>query len=131
MAKEQKTSIRYSISFRQKIIREIEEEGLGISLVARRYGIRGGGTIQRWLKLYGKNYLLNKIVRIEMKDEKDRVKELEAEVRKLKIALADKTMEKDVLETIIQLANDHYKTDVKKNLDHQLSAKSTKKKGIH
>ena len=55
MAKEQKTTIRYSISFRQKVIKEIEEEGLPVSTVARRYGIKGGNTVQRWLKIYGKN----------------------------------------------------------------------------
>jgi len=84
--------------------------------VAKRYGIKGGSTIQKWIKQFGKNHLLNKIVRIEMKGEKDRVKELEAEIKRLKIALADSTMEKHVLETLIDIVNEHYHTDVKKNL---------------
>ena len=130
MAKQQKETIRYSISFKQKVVKEIEEEGLTVSLAARRYGIRGGATIQNWIKAFGKNHLLNKIVRVEMKGEKDRVKELEAEIKKLKIALADKTMEKDVLETLIDIVNEHYETDVKKNLGQKRSGEVMNKKGM-
>lgn len=130
MTRQQKETIRYSISFKQKVVKEIEEEGLDIRSAARRYGIRGGSTIQEWIKKFGKNHLLNKIVRVEMKGEKDQLKELEAEIKRLKIALADVTMEKHVLETIISLVNENYQTDVKKNLGHQLSKRPTKRKGI-
>ena len=83
MAKQQGTTVRYSISFKQKVVKEIEEEGLTFSEAMRRYGIKGGQTIQKWAISFGKNDLLNKVVRVEMKGEKDRVKELEAEVKKL------------------------------------------------
>ena len=63
-----------------------------------------------------------------MKGEKDRVKELEAEIKKLKIALADSTMEKHALETLIAIVNEHYQTDVKKNLGQPPSKAVTKKK---
>lgn len=130
MAKEQKATIRYSISFRQKVVKEIEEDGLKVREVARRYGIKGGATIQRWIRQFGKNHLLSKIVRVEMKGEKDRVKELEAEIKKLKIALADATMEKHALETLIDIVNENYQTDVKKNLGQQLSKEAAKKKDM-
>ena len=130
MAKQQKQTLRYSISFKQKVVKEIEEEGWDIKETARRYGINGGSTIQKWIKQFGKNHLLNKIVRIEVKGEKDRVKELEAEIKKLKIALADATMEKHVLETLIEVVNENYHTDVKKNLGQQLSKEVRNKKDI-
>lgn len=129
MSKQQKVSIRYSISFKQKVIKEVEEEGSRIAEVARRYGIQGGGTIQKWIKRYGKNHLLNKIVRVEMKGEKDRVKELEAEIKKLKITLADTTIAKHALETLIDIVNEHYNTDVKKNLGPPQS-NGARKKGV-
>jgi transposase-like protein len=110
------------------VVKEIEEEGLSLSQAARRYGIKGGSTIQRWLKTFGKNHLLNKIVRVEMKGEKDRVRELEAEIKKLKIALADATLEKRTLETLLAVVNEHYQTDVKKNLGQQSSKEAKKKK---
>ena len=129
MKKGPRIIMRYSSSFKQKVINEIESEGLSISAASRRYDIRGGQTIQKWLKKYGKSQYLNKIVRVEMKGEKDRVKELEAEVNKLKIALAEKTMQKDVLETLIEIVNEHYHTDVKKNLGPKGSSGPGKKKG--
>jgi transposase len=127
MAKQPSTTVRYSISFKQKVVREIEEEGLTFSQARRRYSVTGGDTIQAWVRNFGKNHLLNKIVRIEMKGEKDRVKELEAEIKKLKIALADATLEKHTLQTLIEVVNEYYDTDVKKNLGQQPSTGSQKK----
>lgn len=128
MTKQRKTILRYSLSFKQKVVREIEHEGLTISEVRRRYGISGYSTIRRWLIIFGKNDLLNRIVRVEMKGEKDRVKELQAEIKKLKLALADTTIEKHLLETLIDVANEHYHTDLKKNFGDQSSKKATRKK---
>lgn len=130
MTKEPRSITRYSISFKQKVVKEIEEEGLTVSEAARRYGIKGGSTIQKWLIKFGKNHLLSKIVRVEMKGEKDRIKELEAEIKRLKIALADVSMEKYALETLVNKVDEHYRTDVKKNLGQQLSRQAAKKKNI-
>ncbi|MEJ7626997.1 MAG: transposase [Ferruginibacter sp.] len=131
MAKQQKTTLRYSISFKQKVVNEIEKEGLSLSQARRRYGITGGGTLQKWMLTLGKNHLLNKVVRIEMKGEKDRVKDLEAEVKKLKIALADAVLAKDALETLVEIVDAHYQTDVKKNLSQQPLAQRRKKRDTH
>ncbi len=130
MAKQQKTTLRYSISFKQKVVKEIEEEGLTFSEAARRYGITGGQTLQKWVVTFGKNHLLNKIVRVEMKGEKDRIKELEAEIKKLKIALADAVLAKDALETLVEIVDEHYQTDVKKNLGQQQLSRHQQKKNI-
>lgn len=129
MTKEIKLINRYSFGFKQKVVREIEEEGLSIISARRRYGIKGGYTIQSWLEKFGKNHLLNKIVRIEMKEEKDRIKELESEVKRLKEALADSVLAKDILQTVIQIADDHYGSDLKKNFGSKLS-KSSKNRDI-
>jgi transposase len=128
MAKHQREQVRYSISFKQQVVKEIES-GLGIEAARRRYQIKGGATIQNWIKKFGKNHLLNKIVRVEMKGEQDRVKQLEAEVRKLKIALADATLAKDALEALVEVVNEHYRTDVKKNLGSQPFKEHLKQKG--
>jgi len=124
MTRQQKVTIRYSISFKQKIVKEIEEDGLAIADAAKLYGIKGGSTIQKWIKQFGKNHLLNKIIRVEMKGEKDRVKELEKEVKKLKEALADAYLAKDCAEKIIELANLEFQTDLKRNLGQKQSVNS-------
>ncbi|MGG5905489.1 hypothetical protein, partial [Sphingobacterium daejeonense] len=83
--------------------------------------------IQVWLEKFGKNHLLNKTVRIEMKEEKDRIKELEAEVKRLKLALADSVMATDILQAVIQIADEHYGSDLKKNFGPKSSVTSKKK----
>ena len=128
MTRDRKTLIRYSISFKQKVVKEVEEEGLTISEAQRRYGIKGGETVQNWIRKFGCNHLLSKIVRVEMRGEKDRLQELEAELKRVKIALADATMKNDVLETLITLASEHYQTDIKKNLGQQPSKAPMSKK---
>jgi transposase-like protein len=49
MKKEQGITIRYSFSFKQKVVREFEDEGLSIAQLSRRYKIKGGGTVKNWL----------------------------------------------------------------------------------
>jgi hypothetical protein len=65
MPKSVKTYNRYSICFKEKVVQEVSE-GLSISEVSRRYGIKGGATVQSWLKKFGRTELLNKVVRIGM-----------------------------------------------------------------
>lgn len=55
-----KTTVRYSDCFKRSIVEEIEKNGLSIEDCRRKYGIGGSSTIQKWLKKYGKNHLLNK-----------------------------------------------------------------------
>ncbi|MGE5795449.1 MAG: transposase [Ignavibacteria bacterium] len=79
---------RYSEAFKRKVVSEIENGKLRISEDRRMYNIPGGLTIQRWLKKLGKEHLLNKVIHIEMKDEVNRLKELEKQKRELESALA-------------------------------------------
>lgn len=106
---------RYSVSFQHRVVKEIEEEGISISVIKSRYDIRGGETIQKWIRKFGKTHLLNQIIRIETMEEKDRIKKLEEEIKRLKIALANSVLAKDCLEVVIDEANEEYKTDLKKN----------------
>jgi transposase-like protein len=117
--KEQKTTIRYSISFKQMVVKEIEE-GKSIEEQRKKYDIRGGQTIQNWVKTFGKNHLLNKIVRVETMDERNRIKHLEEENKKLKLALADAYMAKECLEGLVKMADKEYQTDLKKNFGDRL-----------
>jgi transposase len=126
MTKGSRTFIRYSISFKQKVVKEIEDEGLGKMEAGRRYGIKGADTINNWLREFGKSHLLNKVVRVEMKDEKDRLVELEKENQKLKIALADAYLARDCAEKVIEVASEIYQTDLKKKFGEKVSAGSGK-----
>jgi transposase-like protein len=126
MTKVVKEFKRYSISFKKHVVEELESGG-SFSFLQKKYDIRGAETIQKWVKLFGKNHLLNKRVRIETMDEKSRLKELEEENRRLKMALADSIVATKMLETLISVANEEYKTDLKKNFGSGLFPKDHKR----
>jgi transposase-like protein len=123
----QRVLYRYSISFKQTVVKEVEE-GFNIEFVRKKYGIGGATTIQKWVKQFGKFHLLNKVVKIETMNERDRLKQLEEENKRLKMALADAFLAKDCLEEVIKMADEEYKTDLKKSFGDQLPANL--KKGI-
>jgi transposase len=126
---EQKTTIRYSAAFKQKVVSEIESGKLTIAKAQKIYDIKGGQTIQAWIKKLGKNQLLSKIVRVEMKDEHDKIKALERQKQQLESALAQAHLTIICLESVIECVDEHYGIDVKKNfgtpVQQELLAKST------
>ena len=120
MTKQVQKINRYSIGFKRQVVEEYES-GSSVTHLQKKYGIGGADTVQKWVRLFGKDHLLNKIVRIETMDEKDRLKHLEEENRKLKSALADSIIANKCLETLISVANEEYKTDIKKNFGKRAS----------
>ena len=86
----QKCMMRYSEAFKQQVLREMEAGKFGSTMeAARAYGIRGGATIQGWMRRYGREHLLRKVVRVESPKELSEAKELRKRVRELEKALAD------------------------------------------
>jgi transposase-like protein len=122
-----RTIKRYSIAFQQKVVNEIESGELTIGEARRLYDITGHETIQKWIIKLGKSHLLNKVVRIEMKDEKDRIKELEKKVRQLESALADEHIKNIVLESLVDIAREKYGIDLKKKNGREPSKSDTGK----
>ena len=114
---------RYSAAFKQKVVSEIESGKLTIAGARRIYDITGIGTIENWIKKFGKNHLLAKVVRIEMKDEKDRIKELEKQKQLLESALAQAHLEIICLESLVDCAEEHFQIDIKKKIGAKVSSK--------
>lgn len=125
MSKE-KITFRYSLAFRQKVVSEIESGRLNVHQARQVYAIGGCGTIESWIRKFGKNDLLGKVVRIEMKDEKDRVKQLEREKRELESALAQAHLRNIALQSLIEAAEEHFQVDIKKNFGEKASRKQLK-----
>lgn len=84
-----KDVISYSNSFKRKVVDEIERGKLTKNQAMQLYGIKGGSTIHYWIKRMGKNHLLNKRVRIELKGEPKKLAELKKRNQELEKALAD------------------------------------------
>ena len=89
MTKRDRKVIRYSNCFKLQVVEDIETNGLSIEDCRRKYGIRGTSTIQGWLKNFGKDHLLNKVIRVETRDELDELKRLRSENKALKEAYAE------------------------------------------
>jgi transposase-like protein len=126
MNKEQKITKRYSLSFKQKVITEIENGKLTREGARKLYGIGGGTVINGWIKKFGKLHLLNKVVRIELKDEVSKLKQLEKEKKELESALAQAHLKLIVYESIIEVAEEELGVDLKKNLKPGSSIEAVK-----
>ena len=106
MTKHQKITKRYSDCFKLQVVEEIEKNGLSIEECRLKYGITGGATIQHWLRKYGKHHLLNKIIRVETKEEIDELKRLRAENKALKEAYAELSLHHKCSEKVIEVADE-------------------------
>lgn len=82
--------VRYSEAFKRQVVEEIGN-GRHISPQAARkaYGIKGGVTIEGWVRKYGREDLLPKRIRIETMKETDELKEARKRIRILEAAVAD------------------------------------------
>ena len=99
-----KTIIRYSEAFKLEVLSKYEEGKMTQREICSQYGIKGGATLNLWIRKYGKYNLLSRVVRVEKPDEKSRLKSLEEENKKLKQALADAYLRKITAESTLEVA---------------------------
>ena len=86
-------TFRYSEAFKRKVVDELESGKLRNLLEAREvYGIGGSRTVSRWVKKYGKNHLLGKVVKVETRGEREQLQVLKQRIRELEKALSDVTV---------------------------------------
>lgn len=96
-----------SEDLKRKIVEEIESGNIGQCEASRLYGIQRG-AILKWLKRYGKFAHTRKIVEVVMKDEKEKIEQLQQ-------ALADAQLKIRLYDRMLDMASEEYKTDIKKN----------------
>jgi transposase-like protein len=96
--------LRYSEAFKQQVVSEIEGGRFGSPHEASEaYGIRGNGTVRRWVAQYGKSHLLSKVVRVEKQGEPGEIRELKDRVQRLESALADAYMRGALAESFFDI----------------------------
>ena len=82
--------VRYSEAFKQQVVEDMENGRYGSPHeAAKAYGVSCPGTVTRWLRQYGREKLLKRVVRVEKPDEPGEIRRLKERVRKLEEALAD------------------------------------------
>ena len=105
---------RYSEAFRIQVVREYEQAGMSLTKLHQRYGV-SIHTLKKWIAKYSTQGLRYNLMTIQTPEERDRVKELEAENARLKLLVADLTLEKAILESTIAVIEETYGIDAKKN----------------
>ncbi len=106
---------RYSAAFKRKVVSEVESGKLTIGEARTLYDITGHETVRNWIKRLGKNHLLNTIVRIELKNEPQKIKMQAKKIRALETALSDAMLEIQMLKSSLRILEDETGIDVQKN----------------
>ena len=104
---------RYSESFKRHVVEELES-GRFVSLGAAsvHHGITGTITVRQWVRRYGKNHLLAKVVRVEKPGEADQVAALRRQVSRLEKALGQTQAQSLLTAEYLQLACERLGEDV-------------------
>ena len=84
--------IRYSKGFKLQLVQEVESGKSSVVGVERKYGLRGAGTLMRWVRQYGSGKY-GKVIRVEKAGEVDEASRLRKQLRRVKEALADAHVE--------------------------------------
>lgn len=102
---ERRIEIRYSEAFKVQVVRELEQGRFDNATVAgRAYGVNGKGTVAKWVRQFGKDHLLGKLVHVMTADEQAEVKALRKRVRELERALADAHLDLKLEAAYVKLA---------------------------
>ena len=129
-----RTQKDYSMSLKLQIVQEIETGNLSISLATKKYGIQCRKTVVEWLKKFG-NFDWDNQTPLNMpKSPEQKIMELEAQVKLLEkqkallereAYLADKKA--IIFFIFIDIAEQEYKIDIRKNLPPEQSTNLKKK----
>jgi transposase-like protein len=86
--------IRYSEAFKLRLVEEVAAgKYRSLDEAGRRNGIRGGSTLRRWIKQYGREDMLPKRIKVETMNEIDELREARRRIRELEAALANAHMD--------------------------------------
>ena len=110
---DQRIIVRYSMSFKQQVVRELESGRFSsISQANEHYGITGTTTVRNWLLKYGRNHLCAKVVRMEKPDEKNQILQLKRQIKQLKEALGQTQAENVINQEFLKIACEEMGQDV-------------------
>jgi transposase-like protein len=86
--------VRYSEGFKLRLVEDAARgKYKNLDEGRRRNGIRGGSTLTKWIKQYGREDLLPKRIKVETMNEIDELRAARRRIRELETALADAHMD--------------------------------------
>jgi len=112
---EPKSITNYSVAFKMKVVEEVENGLISACAARTLYRIPGKATIAEWVKRYGVNERISRQVYVMTRDEEIELFRLRKEVKRLEKALDDSQVKAIALESLVELAEERYGMDLKKN----------------
>lgn len=133
MKQDTKTKVRsqerriFSLEVKKQTVRDIEKGLCSVKQASRELGV-SSVAIYKWIDRYSRYLQKNRVMVVEDQSESYRSKELEKKLREAEAMIGRKQMEIDLLNKIIDLANEEYRTDLKKSLPspHSSGSESSK-----
>ena len=129
-----RTQKDYSMSLKLQIVQEIETGKLTISVATKKYGIQCRKTIVQWLRKFGNFDWENQTPSNMPKSPEQKIMELEAQVKlleKQKALLEREAYVADkkaiIFDMMIDIAEQEYKIDIRKNLPPEQSTNLKRK----
>ncbi len=113
----------FSPAFKQNKVREIESGLSRVSEVSKQYGV-SPTAIYYWLRKFGKDASSPERLIIETMSETRALKELKERVAELERLVGQKQIEVEFYKKMIDLAQDHYGIEIKKNFSTPRSGTS-------
>jgi len=105
----------FSISFKQKKVREIEQKITTVSQVCKEYEV-SGVAVYKWLNLYGDTYKKQTKTIVELESDTRKLIEMKARIAELERIIGQKQVQLDFRDKMIDLAEEMYGVDIKKKL---------------
>ena len=113
---------KYSEAFKKEVVRDYEQGLLSKDEIQIKYGLGGNSTVLLWCRKFGKfDYPKGKSIGRQMKYPQQRIKELEAKLKKSELKVK-------VYEKLIEVTNRELDTDIIKKIEAKLSENWQQKK---
>ena len=111
----------YTESFKRHVVREVESGRISQCQAGRRYGILGHSTILKWCRKYGVK-AGNSVENIMAEDDFE-IRCQANEIKALKAELEEARFKNMVLETLVDVAEEKFKIDIRKKHGAKRSVK--------
>jgi len=118
-----RTQKNYPQSFKLQIVSEYENGELGVTALARKYGIQSTSTITRWIRNFGtfdKDYQINtmkeKSPQQQLFEQEQKIKLLERQKKTLENELKIRDQKSIMFDTIVEIVKEDYNIDLSKKV---------------
>lgn len=101
---------------RKAIVKELDERKVTVSEVCRIYQV-SNSAVYKWLGKYSYKYEKATVKVVELKSASKKRKELEQQIKELEQLVGKKQIEVEFLKKLIEIAEEKYGIDFKKNSD--------------